>query len=163
MTISAERVKGLGTPFFPDRWEVIFPLIPGQSGETSTFSARARGTQLPGYSVETAEVWFKGKRTTHATRVAESGELTITFEEGINLPVWKAFQAWKALCETRNRILYQTVLVLNVQDSADNNKAQITLGNVFPVDVPDVPLDMDNSSIVNIDIRFRYDWAELTG
>lgn len=163
MTISATKARGLGTPFFPDRWEIIFPLIPGGTGDSSDFAARVRAGQLPGFDVESTERWFKGKRTKLITRVVEKGDITITFEEGIKLPIWKAFIAWKALEETRNPLLYKTVVVINVEDSADSLQAQITLGGVYPSDLPDVPLDHATAELVNIDISFSYDWFELTG
>lgn len=163
MTISADRLRSLGQPLQADRWEVTFPYLPGTTSDTSEFTVRARGTQLPGFDVETAEVFFKGIRVKYATRVLEKGNIRISFEESIDMKIYNAFLKWKALTATRNPALYKTVIAITIEDASGNQKAEVTLGGVFPTDLPDTEFDYDNPQPVKLDISFSYDWFLKTG
>lgn len=160
MAVEAEQVRSLGQPLLQNRWELVFPSIPGAGGETGTLSVRARACTIPGVSVDKTEVWFKGERVFYGTRVNSPGEIRVTLEEGYDLPVWTKFYDWSQLVGLGAPAVYKSVMVISVLDENNAVTQKVLIGGIFPQDVPEIPLEYANADNVNLDITFSTDWFQ---
>lgn len=157
-----QDVRAINNPQMQYMYEV--DILGLSSGSLDNLTLYCKTVSIPQSSVEQTIINHKASKTHFAGRDASGHQVTITFWDDEALTIYKYFSEWFDLIHNPvtgsglSRDLYAAEMVIRLKDKSDQTTTgKITLGTVFPTDIPDVSLSYDTSEAIEISITLSFD------
>jgi len=175
------RITGGGAR--PNQFKVLmtFPDIAttgstaaGQSNSANSLmddlSFLCSATSLPGQTLGTTKVKFRGRELKLAgdSRTFEDWEITVINDSDFN--IWNAFEKWMNAINNMsdntgvtNTTLYQSRASVIQLDRDGNPLKTFTFIGCFPVKTADIDLDYESDNVLEkFDVTLAYQWYETS-
>lgn len=165
--IGLSDVNSLNDPFLGYQFELSIPSVP--SGDSSTeLTTRCRSTSIPGMQLEPVEVTLHGVTLEYAGRPTLNHDLQCTFIESNTMYVRTTLLNWldytNSLTDTtgNEKSSYATTAYLLLYDQTMTCFQTLTLHNFWIKTVDDAGLDGSQSSALELNATFSFDWVTST-
>ena len=147
-------------------FDLFFEKLPsGISGSTSTLTIRCMSTSLPGVSFEPIEVELHGVKLKYRGRKTYNGTFSVTFAENVDWTTYNLFREWNNLMLSWERntgsssTVYKVPCTMTMYNDAGEEVATYTLKGVWPQDVNEISFNGAESSYVQLEVTFSFDYV----
>lgn len=163
MAYTIEQVRNLGSPQKSYNFEIVIPDIPGGASGDS-LRLRVNTATIPGFgSNEPIEAAHGGHVVKYPGRGTYPRTWTFEVMEYEDMFWYDALQKWHALQWDRDTGVQQTpdqykkTVEVHLLNSNKDVTMKVILHGAYIEDVPDVTLDYNSSTPVNVSVTLGYD------
>ena len=161
------RLQGGGARANQFKVTVSFPGYAEVGGETSDLSYLCTATSIPGQSLGTVAVPFRG-RVLNLVGDRTFSPWSITVLNDTNFKIYRAFERWMNAMNNMtdnegltNPLDYQVDGFIDHLDRDGNSIKQYTFRGVFPTTLGDIAIDYGTANAVeSFDVTLSYQWFE---
>lgn len=164
MATTIANVRTMNNPQRAYEYEVeVFGGSP--AGSLPIITQRVETVNIPGSSVDTIEVNFKGRKTMYAGRDSSAHTFTVSFYDDESRSVYRYFKNWKdgAINDQitgagLTRDLYAGEIHIKTF-SHDSNTVTAThiLSTAFPIELGEIAMTYESSEHIRFDVTFSFD------
>lgn len=161
---SLQNVQSVGDPAAGWNFDFFMPTIPGSS-DTRNLTYKCMTMDLPGAGLDNIEVPLHGVLLNFAGRGTYTHQTNITFLEDSSWQTRAQFIAWRESIRswTNNSGTPSSAYKINAQMVVYNDIPQVvntvTLFGLWPETIGEVTMDGGQSTAVQLQITFRYDFT----
>lgn len=145
------------------QWEITIPNPPVPI-DPNLIRILANTTSIPGKSIETIEVNRKGMKFHIGGRITFPDSIALGFKDTEDYKIHKFLKSWLDLVHSDQTGLqaspstYKTRVYLNLLTENNTSGYRIYLDGAFPKELSDISLSYDNSSLVELESTFSFDF-----
>jgi hypothetical protein len=163
--LNVAQVRALSSSLKGWQWELLFPALPDAVGDVGeALSLRTRRFSLPGFQIQQVYSHFKGHRLSHPSKSQFEQQVTVGIEESTGIVVLGSLRSWHDVWinEETGEGNEESDLTITLRAHLLNNSKQIVkkveLYDVFPKQVPEIPLSFESPDLIVPDIVLGYSW-----
>jgi len=168
MATTIQNVRAMNNPQRAYEFEV--EIYGGTfAGSLPILTQRVETASLPGSSVDTIEVNFKGGKSIHAGRDSSAHTTTVTFYDDEANEVYKFFKKWKdgsindpltGAALTRDLYAGEMFIKTFAHDSTTVT-ATHKFTKIFPTEIGEVNLTYESSEHIRFDVTFAFETHQI--
>lgn len=166
---SLQDVSGLTDPLLSYNFDLIFPRIPGFSGNTQPLTIKCQSSTLPGMQLEAVPLSIHGVEVSYAGRQIWTKTFNATFIETRDGATRASMRAWMRYA--RNNVDnqghykngsdgYAVNPLMYLYDDIPNIIDQVQIFGVFPTNMEDITMDGSQGSIVTTSMTYSFDYTQ---
>lgn len=166
--VAQGKAEPTNQPQLAYMWEVSFRGMFASQAKNLTFYAR--NTFIPQKSIEPLERYYNGVKYYYAGRDNTPSALVLTFWDNQDLEVYNYFRQWmnsmndSYIGRKVRPLNYKRDISLKLKDTTDFLiNGEFIFSDAFPVEIGEVTLSYEESSVMQFDITFRFDATDSTG
>lgn len=162
--IQIEELRSLGEPLKTYQFEVVIPVPPGGGIDGESLRLRVDSASIPGIGVSDIAVNAGGHVVHYSDRVTYSHKWKFGVRDYEDLRITQALKAWHALQwdrttgVSRPKTEYSTDVYVQLLAGDKQPLQTFRLIGCFISDIPEIPLNYTQSSIVVYDVTLTYDY-----
>lgn len=145
-------------------FDLFIPGIPGSSSNAKQLTIKCKASEIPGFSLDPVDISLHGVKKQEAGRAIYQHTFNCTFMETIDYQTYLDFRNWRRYTRDwkgntgTNSSQYKVNLELDLYDNAGNIGQTIIIAGAWPQDVTNVQLDGSQSSVVDFQVTFSFDY-----
>ena len=163
---SLQDVAGLPDPLLSYNFDLMFPRIPGATGDVRGMTIKCMTTSLPGMQLEQVTASLHGVEVSFAGRQIYSKTFQATFYEARDCGSRQAIRQWIEYARNNRRNAgnyksqYAVGAMMYLYDDIPNVINETKIVNCFPTAMDDLSMDGGQGQLVQLQCTFSYDWTE---
>lgn len=162
-------MSGRDDPQLGFMWDIGFRGL-GDATASAFLKFNALSTALPSTTIEPIKRRFAGKEYAVGGRSNSPKSLRVTFWDDSNLTMFKYFNMWMQLVsdetsgtKTDPSIYMREVSVDMLDSTGKESNMKMLYDQAFPIEMDDVPLSYESSSLFTFDVVFQFNTRKMVG
>ncbi len=162
---SLERcATAIGDPLLSDNYQFHFPRIPIGNGDGLLLHCKS--ATKPGMTINPVEAQLYGHTIEYAGNLTYGHDLAVSYIENSRMDNTVIMEDWSEYVKSHKsqhgafKAQYAVPGYLTVFNIDGSVVREYVIYNCWPAQVPDTAFDGSSSSLLTLDMSFKYDWYE---